>query len=244
MRMCVLNIRHFSFPSAPLCWLSFRQQSCCWHLLWKQPPSYERDVLHPSLPYSSLSPGHIGPDVFLLCVCVSHTKKVTITHAVAGTGLYKGCWIRRRHRQVAELLGQVNNYFERALWAGLLFVSLGLPLLLPHMITLWPGHRVLRETVFVFQKETLTSVLVGGCKYNIISRSLWLRPEIMHIYICAGTSTVVSRRGSHCLISPWLLEISIVARKINFHPLKVTTEPLCNPSLLCGQPSSLPRGEK
>lgn len=252
MCMCVLNIRHFSIPSAPLCWLSFRQQSCCWHLLWKQPPSYERDVLHPSLPHSSLSSGHIGPDLFLLCVCVCPIQRRL---PLPTQWLAWGC---TRDAGFAEGTGKLPNSLAK--WTTTLkeLCDPGSSLF-PSVSSLFPSvsrcccltwllfgqdRECLRETVFVFQKEMLTSVLVGGCKYNIISRSLWLLPEIIHIYICAGTSAAVSRSGSHCLTAPWLLEISIVARKINFHSLKVTTEPLCKPFFLCGEPSSLPHREK
>lgn len=59
--MCVLNIRHFSISSDPLC--------CC-RLLWKQSPSYERWA--PSL--SSLGLLVLRPHsprlLFALCVCV------------------------------------------------------------------------------------------------------------------------------------------------------------------------------
>lgn len=47
--------------------------------------------------------------------------------------------------------------------------------------------------------------------------------------------------GSDCLAAPWSLEIP---RKINFYPFKVTAESLCNPSLLCWQPSSPPCGKE
>lgn len=126
---------------------------------------------------------HLPRLFFAFCVCVSHTKKVALTAAAAGMGLYERCWIQRRHGQAAQLLGQENDYFERALRARLLFVPLGLPLPLPHVITLWPGHRVLKRDSICLSEGNVASVLVGGCKYNIISRSLWLLLEIIPTYV-------------------------------------------------------------
>lgn len=60
----------------------------------------------PSLWILVLKP-HVPRMFFALCV--SHTKTVTLTHAA------QRCWIQRRHRHAAELFGQVNNCFERAL---------------------------------------------------------------------------------------------------------------------------------
>lgn len=119
-----------------------------------------------------------------------------------------------------------------------------LPLLLPHMIALWPGHRVLKRESICLSAGNATSVLVGGCKYNIISRSLCLLPEIIHIYTYKNKRRCSAGGGGHCLAAPWPLEIPTVARKIDFHLLEVTAESLCNPSWQCQQPSSLPHGEE
>lgn len=59
MHVCVLNIRHFSISSVPLL-LALAVETTS--LLW--------DMLHPYLPYSSLSRGHICSDCSLPCVYV------------------------------------------------------------------------------------------------------------------------------------------------------------------------------
>lgn len=174
-------------------------QSCCWHLLRKQPPSYERCALC-SLPYLSLSWYHICSDCFLLCVCVPYKEGYSHPHS-SGHGAI---------REVLHSKAQANcrspRPSERLLWKSSVsqapLCSLGVLLLLPHMITFWPGHRVLLRDSICLAGGKVTSVLAGGCKYNIMSRSLWLLQEIICIYVHEPAPLSAGVGGYHRLTAP------------------------------------------
>lgn len=153
--LCVLNIRRFSISSDPLCWLPFRQQSCCWHLLWKQPPSYKRDVLPPSLPYGSFSWGHICPDCFLLSVCVCPIqRRLPLPPQQRAWGCMRDAGFKDSTGKLPNSLAKRTTTLKELCEPGSsLFPSVSRCRCLTWLL-FGQNTECLRETVFVFQKET------------------------------------------------------------------------------------------